>query len=968
MNYGKKSVKRKKRKLQSTSRKMGRKCMLTFTKVLLLFVLAGGIIGLCGGLGVFKGIIDSAPTITLEDASPTRYSSFIYDSDGNQIAKLIAADSNRVPVTMEQIPQDLADAFVAIEDERFYQHNGIDIMGILRAGMTAIKTGFKRQEGASTITQQLIKNTVLTTWTQEKTLGERIKRKIQEQYLAIQLEKDTQDKSKILEQYMNTINLGQNTLGVQAASKRYFNKNVWDLNLSECATIAGITQNPSKYNPLTHPDKNQGRRDKVLNNMLEQGYITQAEYDEAQADTSALYDRIQTANLEVGGDSAVDSYYADAVKEAVTEDLIAAGYSETQAYVMVYSGGLSIFSAMDPTIQAICDQAVSNEELYPDGTRWLLSYQLTYRNPNSEEEGGIVNISSEMYKKYYQDNGNKGFNLLYDSQEEAHSAIEAYKSATLPEGAEVIGESISLTPQPQISLVVEDQTTGYVVAMVGGRGTKEGNLTLNRATDTVRQPGSTFKIVSTYAPALDTAGMTLADVQVDGPFNYDSGRPVSNWYSSGYRGICSMRDGIRDSLNIVTVKFLTQITPRLGYEYLQKFGFTTLVDGLEKNGKIFSDVTQSLALGGITNGVKNIELNASYATIANGGQYIKPKLYTVVKDHDGNVILDNTSTEGTQVIKPSTAFLLTSAMQDVVTSGTGASVNFGGMTIAGKTGTTSDYNDIWFSGYTPYYTCSTWTGYDNNTKLRQGAERSLAKKLWKEVMAQIHEGLENKSFPQPADIVAQTVCSKSGKLPTALCQGTLKTEYFAADTVPTENCDVHYQGNICAYSSLPAADACPFVTNGILEMLPENERILTGQTNPTAGPETNMCQHTVEFMTTPGADAVIQQQRLELELRANAAQYETLLASLQQQLQAAMQDKANADAQLASASDDSARASAQAASDAAQAKIDSINAQIAQLNAAKTSANTASVDPGHPEAARSLPVDDSNGDDDDDDD
>lgn len=968
MNYGKKSVKRKKRKLQSTSRKMGRKCMLTFTKVLLLFVLAGGIIGLCGGLGVFKGIIDSAPTITLEDASPTRYSSFIYDSDGNQIAKLIAADSNRVPVTMEQIPQDLADAFVAIEDERFYQHNGIDIMGILRAGMTAIKTGFKRQEGASTITQQLIKNTVLTTWTQEKTLGERIKRKIQEQYLAIQLEKDTQDKSKILEQYMNTINLGQNTLGVQAASKRYFNKNVWDLSLSECATIAGITQNPSKYNPLTHPDKNQGRRDKVLNNMLEQGYITQAEYDEAQADTSALYDRIQTANLEVGGDSAVDSYYADAVKEAVTEDLIAAGYSETQAYVMVYSGGLSIFSAMDPTIQAICDQAVSNEELYPDGTRWLLSYQLTYRDPNSEEEGGIVNISSEMYKKYYQDNGNKGFNLLYDSQEEAHSAIEAYKSATLPEGAEVIGESISLTPQPQISLVVEDQTTGYVVAMVGGRGTKEGNLTLNRATDTVRQPGSTFKIVSTYAPALDTAGMTLADVQVDGPFNYDSGRPVSNWYSSGYRGICSMRDGIRDSLNIVTVKFLTQITPRLGYEYLQKFGFTTLVDGLEKNGKIFSDVTQSLALGGITNGVKNIELNASYATIANGGQYIKPKLYTVVKDHDGNVILDNTSTEGTQVIKPSTAFLLTSAMQDVVTSGTGASVNFGGMTIAGKTGTTSDYNDIWFSGYTPYYTCSTWTGYDNNTKLRQGAERSLAKKLWKEVMAQIHEGLENKSFPQPADIVAQTVCSKSGKLPTALCQGTLKTEYFAADTVPTENCDVHYQGNICAYSSLPAADACPFVTNGILEMLPENERILTGQTNPTAGPETNMCQHTVEFMTAPGADAVIQQQRLELELRANAAQYETLLASLQQQLQAAMQDKANADAQLASASDDSARASAQAASDAAQAKIDSINAQIAQLNAAKTSANTASVDPGHPEAARSLPVDDSNGDDDDDDD
>ena len=233
MNYGKKSVKQKKKALQSTSSKLGRKCLLTLSKVLLLCVIAIGIIGICAGLGVFKGIIDSAPTITLEDATPTRYSSFIYDSKGNQMAKLIAEDSNRVPVTMDQIPTDLANAFVAIEDERFYQHNGIDIMGILRAGVTAVKTGFKRQEGASTITQQLIKNTVLTTWTQEKTLGERIKRKVQEQYLAIQLEKDTNDKSKILEQYMNTINLGQNTLGVQAASKRYFNKNVWELSLSE---------------------------------------------------------------------------------------------------------------------------------------------------------------------------------------------------------------------------------------------------------------------------------------------------------------------------------------------------------------------------------------------------------------------------------------------------------------------------------------------------------------------------------------------------------------------------------------------------------------------------------------------------------------------------------------------------------------------------------------------------------------
>lgn len=953
MNYSKKSVKQKKKALHSSSRRWGRKFLLTFMKVFLLFVLAAGIIGICGGIGIFKGVIDSAPTITLEDATPNRFSSFIYDAKGNQISKLIAEDSNRVPVTMDQIPENLAHAFVALEDARFYEHNGIDIKGIIRAGYVAVMSGFKRQEGASTITQQLIKNTVLTTWTQEKTFAERAKRKIQEQYLAIQLEKDTNDKSKILEQYMNTINLGQNTLGVQAASKRYFNKNVWELNLSECAAIASITQNPTRYNPITHPEDNRNRREKALNNMLEQGYISQSEYDAAKADTTDLYDRIQTANVEVGETGSIDSYYADAVKAAVTEDLIAAGYSETQAYVMVYSGGLSIYAALDPDIQSICDEVCSNEENYPEGTRWLLTYKLTYKDPDVEENGGIINVSSEMFKKYYQENGNKNFNLLYDSQDEANEAIEAYKANVLPADAEIMGEYISMTPQPQISMTIIDQSTGYVTAMVGGRGTKEGNLTLNRATDTVRQPGSTFKIVSTYAPALDSAGMTLADVEVDGPFSYENGKPVSNWYSSGYRGICSLRDGIRDSLNIVTVKVLTQITPRLGYEYLHNFGFTTLVDGIEKNGKIYSDITQSLALGGITNGVTNMELNAAYAAIANNGQYIKPKLYSIVKDHDGNIILDNTGTESRQVIKPSTAFLLTDAMVDVVTSGTGTAANFGGMSIAGKTGTTSDYNDIWFTGYTPYYTCSVWTGYDNNVKLRSGAERSLAKKLWREIMGQVHDGLENKPFSRPADIVPITVCSRSGKLPNdALCGATLKLEYFTTDTVPSETCDVHYQGQVCAYSNLPASPECPFSVNGVLEMLPENERILTGQTNADGTAE-SLCPHNAAFMTDPAAAAVIQQQRLELDLRTDQYSYQVKLADLQQQLQNAMADKANADFQLNAATDDAAAAAAQNASNEAQNRIDVLNAQIAQLNAAQNAAISGqgpAADGGAPEA------------------
>ena len=952
MDYSKESVREKQRQLQSSSVRWGRKFLLAIAKALLMCVLALGIIGISGALGVFKGIIDSAPTINLEDATPSRFSSFIYDSEGNQIAKLVAEDSNRVPVTMDQIPQDLADAFIAVEDARFYEHNGIDIQGIMRAAYVAVSSGFQRKEGASTITQQLIKNTVLTTWTQEKTLPEQAKRKVQEQYLAIQLEKNTQDKSKILEQYMNTINLGQNTLGVQAAAKRYFNKNVWDLTLSECAAIAGITQNPSRYNPISHPEENVKRRDKVLDNMKEQGYITQAEYDEAKSDTEDLYERIQMANAEVE-ESSIDSYYADAVKEVVIDDLIAAGYSETQAYVMVYSGGLSIYAAQDPDIQRICDEVCSDEENYPDNVQWLLGYRLSYQDKGAGEDGSVVNISTEMFKTYQQENGNPNFNLLYPSQEDAYAAIEEYKADTLPEGAEIVGETVTLTPQPQLSLVIEDQTTGYVVAMVGGRGVKEGNRTLNRATDTVRQPGSTFKILSTYAPALDSAGMTLADVEVDGPFNYEDGKPVSNWYDTGYRGICSFRDGIRDSLNIVTVKALTQITPRLGYEYLLNFGFTTLVDGMERNGKIYSDIRQPLALGGITNGVTNLELNAAYATVANGGQYIKPKLYSIVKDHDGNIILDNTGTESRQVIKPSTAFLLTDAMVDVVTSGTGSAVNFGGMSIAGKTGTTSDYNDVWFCGFTPYYTCSVWTGYDNSYgssfKLRRGAERNLAKTLWKAVMSRVHEGLNNIPFNKPTDIVTETVCAKSGKLPNELCQATLKVEYFTPDTVPTETCDVHYQGIVCAYSALPAAAECPFAAPGVLEMPPENERLLTGQAVlEEDGTVSNVCMHDAQFMAQPGAEAVIEQQRLELELRANQGSYEQRFAQLQQQIQDAMVEKAEADNRLANAADETQRALAQLESDEAQAEIDRLNEQLQLLQAAQNAAVAAQATQGAP--------------------
>ena len=889
MNYSKRGIKDKQKSLHATSTKLGKKIFLAVLNLSLLCILSIGIIGISMGLGIFKGVIDTAPSIENVKVTPTGFSTFVYDLEGNQTAKLISQNSNRIPVTQDMIPENLAHAFVAIEDERFYEHNGIDIKGIIRAAYVGVKNKFHFSEGASTITQQLLKNNVFTDWTSEEGMAEKLKRKIQEQYLAIELTK-SMSKDEVLLNYMNTINLGQNTLGVQAASLRYFNKSVNSLNLSECAVIASITQNPSIFNPISHPDKNAERRKKVLDNMLEQGYIEQPEYDEAIADD--VYSRIQVVNNE-SEDSTVNTYFVDALTDDVMADLLAAGYNETQAYTLLYSGGLKIYSTQDPHIQSICDEVFSNEENYPANTRWQLTYALTIKKAN----GDFENHSTEMLRAYFIEQ-NPSYNLVYDTQEDAQAHIEEYKNAVLGSGDEVYDETISLTPQPQVSITVEDQHTGYVVAMVGGRGAKEGSKTFNRATDMKRQPGSTFKIVAVYAPALDSAGLTLATMINDAPFNYAGGRPVSNWWGDEYRGLNSLRQGIIDSMNVVTVKALTMITPQLGFDYVKNFGFSTVVDREEVtvNGKteIYSDIQQSLALGGLTHGVTNEELNAAYACIANGGTYIKPKLYTRVVDHDGNVILDNTIPDSRQVIKETTAWLLTDAMMDVVTQGTGASVNFGNMAIAGKTGTTTAYNDIWFSGYTPYYTATTWAGYDNNTKLRKGDERNLAKKLWRAVMSQVHADLPSESFPMPGGLVQATVCARSGKLPIAgLCDGTLKTEYFAEGTVPTESCDVHYQGSICQYSNLPACENCPFKVDGVLELTPvENPLLQQGAAVTPAVPnadgtvptepavQTNTCPHNLEFFAQPNYEAIIEQQRNEISAAQIALQQ-------QQQLDAA---------------------------------------------------------------------------------
>ena len=806
MNYGKNATKRRVQKLDKKSTKVRHKFGVIFWKCILVLVIIVGVVGISSGVGVMKGIIDSAPDISEIDVTPTGYSSTVLASDGTEISTLVASGANRKYVTIDEIPQSLQDAFVAIEDERFYEHNGIDMQSILRAAATGIAHGFHFSQGGSTITQQLIKNNVLTTWTSESSFIESLQRKIQEQYLAVELEKKVNDKKWILENYMNSINLGANTLGVQAASEKYFGKDVSELTLSESAVIAGITQNPAKYNPITHPDQNAERRERVLNNMLEQGYISQSEYDEAMDDD--VYDRISEHNAV--DDTSINSYFVDALIDDVFSDLIDKGYSETEAYKMIYQGGLTIQSTQDLELQKICDEEANNLDNYPTTPKY--SFTLYFQVKSSD--GTLTSYSNQTMLSYYKKaTNNEDYSINFDTEDECYAAIDQYEQDVLNPGDEIVegSEYVTITLQPQIALTLMDQSTGEVKAMVGGRGDKSGNRTWNRATDTCRQPGSTFKIIGCYAAALDAGGLTLASVQDDAPFTVGS-KQFHN-YDNSYRGYTNLRTAITNSINIVTVKTLQEIGVDLGYEYAENFGITTLTD---------TDKNLSLALGGLTKGVTNIELTGAYATIANGGTYLEPKLYTVVYDHDGNVLLDKSDTQDTrQVLKDTTAWLLTDAMKDVMTSGTGTRAYFGStMAQAGKSGTTTSNRDCLWAGYTPYYTCVVWGGYDDNSK-QAGSNTTYPKNIWKAVMSRVHEGLEYKDFPTPSGITSATVCSKSGLLP---IEGTcdsdprgsmLITEYFDASTVPSDLCDHHVTLTICNDTGTLANAYCPNTTTSV---------------------------------------------------------------------------------------------------------------------------------------------------------
>lgn len=787
MNFEKDATKKKQERIRSVPKKKTKKVGITFIKVFAFSVLLIGIIGVATGLGIAKAIIDSAPPLDLAAVVPEGYATIIYDQNGTEIQQLHGEDANRIYVQLDQIPKHLQDAIVAIEDERFWQHNGIDIQGIFRAIYSNIKSGDLTASGASTLTQQVIKNNVLST---EK----KFERKIQEQYLAVQLEKEI-DKKEILELYLNTSPFGRGTLGVQTAASTYFNKDVSELTIAESAVIASITQRPTYYDPVINPENNRKRQTIVLQKMLEQGYITQDEYDTALAED--VYGHIQIINQTIEEQSDY-SYFVDEVIREVLEDLkVQKGYTESEAFNLIYRGGLSIYVTQDLEMQKIVDDVFINEINFPP-REMMYAVRMMYTLSVQTADGP---------QHHYEE-------AEFDTQEKAEAHIASLKSEWVKDGEEILAEKALFIPQPQAAMVIMDYHNGHVKALSGGRGEKIGNQTFNRATQAKRQPGSTFKILAAYLPAIDTAGYTLGKVIDDAPFTVSTGGgsyTPKNWYK-GYRGLTPVRVAIRDSMNICAVKTIYDIGPQTGYDYLMNLGFTTLVDSETLDGKTYSDITLALALGGVTHGVTPLELNAAYGAIANNGVYVEPVFYTKVLNHDGALLLEKVPVTRT-VMKETTAFLLTSAMRDVITSGTGTLANFRSMPIAGKTGTTTDDVDLLLSAYTPYYVATVWMGYDQPKRMKY--DRSYHALIWKEIMEKIHADLPYKDFERPSGITSASICTESGKLGVAgLCDhdprgSTIKSEYFATGTVPTESCDVHIKATICKDSGLFASEYCP---------------------------------------------------------------------------------------------------------------------------------------------------------------
>lgn len=717
-----------------------KKPVKVFLKVFLSIILIGIILVAGLLIAVFSGLIDTTDALNLDEYN-LDLSSYVYCVDpetGEYVEyERLYAEENRVWADLEEIPDHVQKAAVAIEDERYYSHSGVDFKSTFKAALNYV---FKNStsRGGSTITQQLVKN---LTGDSEKNVG----RKVQEMIRAIQLEKKL-SKDEILELYLNSFYLGQGCNGIKSAAMFYFDKDVSELTIAEGACLVGITQYPTLYDPLLNPDKNKEKQELVLAKMLEHEYITQEEYDDAIAEELVFVGKVNSAA------TSKQSYFVDEIIREVLQDLQEEyGYTESVATKMLYSGGLKIYSTIDPQVQKVVDDVFSNP-------------------------------------------GN----------------LKAGSNGT-----------------PQASMTIIDPYTGEVKALMGGFGEKEGSLTLNRATGTLRQPGSTIKPIAVYAPAIENGLIEPGSVYEDKAITIGDWSPKN--YYSGFKGKVSIKYAIDQSINTVPIQVLQKLGINASYDFLsQKLGVTSLVSS-DRN-------LSSLALGGLTKGISNMEITAAYASFANDGVYNTPITYTKVEDSNGKVLLEKKS-KSNVAMKTSTARLINGLLKSVCDSGTGTPARFSSSyTIAGKTGTTDDDKDRWFVGYTPYYCAAVWVGYDIPSSLSFYSSNPTIP-LWRKVMEEVHKvkNLSSKSF-------------------------NYTPVYVDEEAIRAENEVKILENKVCADSGLKATTYCP--TDSIADMdtssIEDYCKVHTKETAAEAEQEGESETENPEISDTPTNDPTIE--------------------------------------------------------------------------------------------------------------
>ena len=710
--------------------------------------------------GIFMAYINSTMRGKVEvylDEFETKVSTELYSQDPDtgewvMYQTLYLNSENRIWTDLEDIPKYLQEAAIAIEDKRFEKHHGVDWRGTTRA---IVYTLFgKNVQGGSTITQQLVKN---VTGDNEVT----VKRKITEIYRALELEK-RYEKDEILEAYLNEVFFGQSCYGVVTASRMYFNKDVSDLTLAECASLMGITNNPSMYDPTLSSwtrENNRERQLTILGAMLEQGKISQEEYDEAKAEDIVFSNGFTISGKYVGSDDTVTDQEPE---EPTTDDTESPADEEEPTIKGRYSWFTE--AMIGDVADALVEKYGITDKVRDNGTTYT-AYEQAWDMVHGKGYK-IYTTQNPKYQKIAED-------VCYDL-----SNIPYTSSYTNSAGEQV-------EDQLQIALTIVDPTNGYVVAMIGGAGEKQADRVWNWAVN-ARQCGSAIKPVSTYAPALDDGTINGASVIDDYPMllNGDVWPRNANWR---YQGLTALHKALAQSLNTCAVRTNLAYGVDRSYEFLvNKLGFENLT---------YTDSQQvgNMALGGFEKGVTTEEMAAAYAAFVNEGVYTKPRTFVRVEDANGNVILENEA-QSSVAMKNTTAAIINHLLQEAALNGTGYEAQFSGMHIAGKTGSTNSNKDRYFVGYTPYYSCAVWAGYEHNQRIVASGNPCSA--IFRKVMSAIHEELPDKDFFSCAGLTSVAVCADSGMLASENCALDVRgsrvyTALVAADNAPTSVCTMH---------------------------------------------------------------------------------------------------------------------------------------------------------------------------------